>query len=180
MEQLHDALEKALDELPARQSDTLRQRFYQNRSLEEIGAAEGVYGETVRQWQMKGLRALRQRQELQQFVEERTPYYLRVGVDEFQRTGESAVERIVIRREQLREPRPERPKLDRAKLEAQAVNANEDYINTIEDSFIRISFRLRFLHGLSWKEVAAVIGGGKTGSAIRDICLRYFNAHPAS
>lgn len=179
LEQLHDALEKALDELPARQGDTLRRRFYQARSLEEIAAAEGVYRETVRQWQMKGLRALRRRQEPQRFVEERTPYYLRVGVDEFQRTGESAVERIVIRREQLREPRPERPKLDRMQLEAQAVNVGEDYINTIEDPFTCISFRLRFLRGLSWKEVAAVVGGGKTGAAVRDICLRYLNSHPA-
>lgn len=102
-EQLHTAMEEALGALPARQRDTLRRRFYQLRTLEEIAAAEGVYRETVRQWQEKGLRALRCSRELQQFVEERTPYYLRVGVGQFQRTGESAVERIVIRREQLRE-----------------------------------------------------------------------------
>lgn len=117
-EQLHDALEKAINELPAHQGDTLRRRFYQARSLEEIAAAEGVYGKTVRQWQMKGLRTLRKRRNLQQFLEERTPYYLRVGVGEFQRPGESAVERIVIRRERLAEPRAVRPRLDRDRLEA--------------------------------------------------------------
>lgn len=116
--QLHNALEKSLDELPDRQGDTLRRRFYQNRSLEDIAVAEGISKEAVRQWQMKGLRALRQRQELQRFVEERTPYYLRVGVSDFQRTGESAVERIVFRRERLAGPRAERPKLDRVRLEA--------------------------------------------------------------
>ena len=177
-EQLHDALEKALGELPALQSDTLRRRFYQNRSLKEIAAAEGVGGETVRQWQMKGLRALRQRKELRQFVEERTPYYLRVGVSAFQRTGESAVERIVFKRERLREPRAERSKLDLAQLEAQAAGVGEDYINAIEDAAIRISFRLRFLRGLSWKEVAAVVGCGKAWTSVRDMCLRYLNAHP--
>lgn len=178
LEQLHDALEKALDELPAHQGDTLRRRFYQTRSLENIAAAEGVSKEAVRLWQGKGLQALRQEAELQQFVEERTPYYLRVGVSEFQRTGESAVERIVIRREQLRGPRPERPKLDRAQLEVQAASVGEDYINAIEDPFIRIFFRLRFLQGLSWKEVAAVASGGKTGGAVRDSCLRYLSKHP--
>lgn len=101
LEQLHNALEKDLAELPDDQAETLRRRFYQNRSLKEIAASEGVYPETARQWQEKGLRALRRRRELRKFVEERTPYYLRVGVSEFQRTGESAVERIVFKREKL-------------------------------------------------------------------------------
>lgn len=177
LEQLHNALEKALDELPDRQGDTLRRRFYQNRSLEEIAAAEGISGEAVRQWQMKGLRELRKQQELQRFVEERTPYYLRVGISDFQRTGESAVERIVFRREKLAELRAERPKLDRAQLEVQAASVGEDYINAVEDPLVRMFFRLRFLRGLSWKEVAAAVGGGRPGAAVRDACLRYLNAH---
>lgn len=177
-EQLHTAMEEALESLPARQRDTLRSRFYQAHTLEEIAAAEGATKETVRQWQMKGLRALRQHRELQQFVEERTPYYLHVGVAEFQRTGESAVERIVIRRERLAAPKAERPKLARARLEEQAASVGEDYINAIEDPPTRMFFRLRFLHGLSWKEVAAVAGGGKTWAAVRDTCLRYLDRHP--
>ena len=173
LEQLRTAMEAALESLPVRQRDTLRGRFYQAHTLEEIAAAEGVYKETVRQWQMKGLRALRQHRELQQFVEERTPYYLRVGVGDFLRTGESAVERIVIIRERLAEPRAERPKLDRARLEEQAAAAGEDYINAIEDPPTRIFFRLRFLRGLSWKEVAAVVGGGKTWPAGRCSLMLY-------
>ena len=51
LEQLHDALEKALAELPTQQGGTLRGRFYQAHTLEEIAAAEGVTKETVRQWQ---------------------------------------------------------------------------------------------------------------------------------
>ena len=178
LEQLHNALEKALDELPDRQGDAIRRHFYQNWSLEEIAAAEGISGEAVRQRQEKGLRELRQQRELQQFVEDRTPYYLRVGVSEFKRTGESAVERIVFRREQLMEPRAEPPKLDRMRLEAQAANAGEDYINGIEDPFVRTFFRLRFRRGLSWKEVASAVGGGRTWATVRDACLRYINAHP--
>lgn len=105
-EQLHKALEKALEQIPDQQADTLRRRFFQNQGLKEIAAAEGVYSETVRQWQEKGLRALRRPQiirEIRQFIEDRTPYYMHVGVSEFQRTGESAVEKIVIRRERLAE-----------------------------------------------------------------------------
>lgn len=178
LEQLHNALEKALDELPDRQGDTLRRRFYQNRSLEEIAAAEGISGEAVRQWQMKGLQALRQQKELQQFVEDHTPYYLHVGVSEFQRTHESAVERIVFRREKLARVRPEPPKLDRVLLEAQAASVGEDYIAGVEDPLVRMFFRLHFLRGLSWKEVAAVVGNGRLWTAVRDACLRYLNAHP--
>ena len=178
LEQLHNALEKALDELPDWQGDAIRRHFYQNWSLEEIAATEGISGEAVRQRQEKGLRVLRQQRELQQFVEDRTPYYLRVGVSEFQRTGESAVERIVFRRERLTELRAERPKLDRVRLEAQAASVSEDYINAIDDPFVRTFFRLRFLRGLCWKDVASAVGGGRTWTAVRDACLRYLNAHP--
>lgn len=72
----------------------------------------------------------------------------------------------------------ERPKLDRAQLEAQAAGIGEDYINAIEDAAVRIFFRLRFLRGLSWKEVAAVVGCGKAWTSVRDACFRYLNAHP--
>lgn len=71
--------------------------------LKQAAADTGVYPETVRQLEHKALRALRRRRELRQFVEQRTPYYLRVGAAEFQRTGDSAVERIVFKREKLME-----------------------------------------------------------------------------
>lgn len=99
--QLREALTVALAELPDIQAETLRRRYYAGQTLEQTAASTGVYPETARQREQKALRALRRRRELQQFVEERTPYYLRVGVDAFQRTGESAVERIVFKRERL-------------------------------------------------------------------------------
>ena len=97
LERLHSALEKALDELPDQQGGTLRRRFYQGWSLAEIAAAEGVYGETVRQWQLKALRALRRRRDLRQFVEVRTPYYRRWSAQ----SGERTTEMIVLKRERL-------------------------------------------------------------------------------
>lgn len=100
LDQLHDALERALDTLPARQSATLRRRYYRGQTFDEIAAADGVYKETVRQWQEKGLRALRRprvRRELDPFVEERTPYFGNWGAH----TGERTTEMIVLKREQL-------------------------------------------------------------------------------
>ena len=90
------------------------------------------------------------------------------------------MERIVLRRERLAEPQPEpdRPRLDWARLERQAAQVSEEYISNIDDVFIRISFRLRFLQGLTWKEVATVVGRGKAGSAVRGACLRYLDTHP--
>ena len=56
--------------LPEKQSRTLRQRYYKGRTLEQIAAADGVHRESVRQWQEKGLRALRRDwRKLAQFVE---------------------------------------------------------------------------------------------------------------
>ncbi len=174
LEQLHSALEKAMDQLPARHGDTLRRRFYRQQTLDEIAADEGVSKEAVRQWQTKGLQALRQEAELQQFVEERTPYYMNVSA----KSGERTVERIVIKRERLAEQRTPK-RLDRDRLEKIAADVGADYINAIEDPCIRVFLRLRFLHGMNWKEVAAVAGCGRTGAAVRDTCLRYLDAHPA-
>lgn len=47
------------------------------------------------------------------------------------------------------------------------------YIQTIEDSLTRMIFRLRFIHGMAWKEVAAAIGGGNTEAGIKMVCYRY-------
>ena len=100
LDQLHDALERALATLPEQQSATLRRRYYLGRTLDDIAAAEGVYKETVRQWQEKGLRTLRRyrvRHKLNQFVEERTPYFGNWGAH----TGERTTEMIVLKREEL-------------------------------------------------------------------------------
>lgn len=100
LDQLHDALEGMLATLPAQQSGTLRRRYYQWQTLDEIAAADGVYKETVRQWQEKGLRALRRDwKKLAQFVEDRTPYYCNWSAQ----SGERTTEMITLRREELAE-----------------------------------------------------------------------------
>lgn len=47
------------------------------------------------------------------------------------------------------------------------------YIEGIPDDQARLIFRLRFLRGLSWKEVAAIVGGGNTDNSVKCICYRY-------
>lgn len=51
------------------------------------------------------------------------------------------------------------------------------WIGTIEDMQTRMIFRLRYARGLTWKEVAALIGGGNTDRGIQVRAYRYINAH---
>lgn len=47
------------------------------------------------------------------------------------------------------------------------------FIEAIENTYIRMIFRFRFLHGLTWKEVASVIGGQNSASSVKNTCYRY-------
>lgn len=56
---------------------------------------------------------------------------------------------------------------------ARSEMAVEAYIQTIEDTLTRMIFRLRFIRGMAWKEVAATIGGGNTEAGVKMVCYRY-------
>ena len=63
-------------------------------------------------------------------------------------------------------------------LEAEVKTSEEKivpWIHGIEDDQTRLFFRLRFLRGLTWKEVAAVIGGHNTEDSVRMACYRKLN-----
>ena len=105
-EQLHAALEAAIEKLSPQQAAVVRGYFWSNQTLSEIGAAAGI--SAARAGQVKRDALLRMAREsrkqnsaLRQFVEERTLYFNRVSVGQFQRTGTSAVERVVLFRESL-------------------------------------------------------------------------------
>ena len=51
-----------------------------------------------------------------------------------------------------------------------------EWISTIENDQTRIIFRLRFLRCLTWKEVAAVVGGRNTEAGVKMTCYRYLDA----
>lgn len=52
----------------------------------------------------------------------------------------------------------------------------ERYIADIDDSLTRQIFALRFVDGLSWRQIAFSIGGGNTEENVRQICCRYIKS----
>ena len=60
------------------------------------------------------------------------------------------------------------------------IKANEppllDFIQSIEDPQVRIIFRLRFIRGMTWKEVSQVLGQFTTERSVSQICYKYLNA----
>ena len=103
-EELRAALEGAVAALPAEEMETLYRRFAQGQTLQDVGASVGVSPDRVKRWEYNGLSRLRAGQHkkaLEQFLDEYTDFYTHVGVCAFQRTGQSAVERLAIRREEL-------------------------------------------------------------------------------
>lgn len=102
-QELHTALERALGKLEPDEEQVIRAKYYEpdgpsQAAAEVIGAAKGQAGVL----EQKALRKMRQSKELDNFIEQRTPYFLHVGVTAFHSTNTSAVERIVEIRERMR------------------------------------------------------------------------------
>lgn len=95
LDQLHAALERALQRLPEAEGDAIRGKYFEGRELsrDEKNAEHRGMSKLIN----PALHA-----ELLQYIEDRTPYYLRVGIQTQRNTGESAVEKIVFKREALR------------------------------------------------------------------------------
>ena len=53
-----------------------------------------------------------------------------------------------------------------------------EFIRTIDDGKTRVIFRLRFIRGMSWGEVASTIGGWTTESTVKRKCYRVFSPDP--
>ena len=47
------------------------------------------------------------------------------------------------------------------------------FINNIDDCFIRLIFKLRFIDCRNWYDVAKEIGGGNTSLTVRNSCYRF-------
>lgn len=63
----------------------------------------------------------------------------------------------------------------RAKMELAVVEYNRlnRYIASIPDSFTRQIIRLRFVDGLTWREVAQNVGGNNTEDGVKKVCYRF-------
>ncbi len=103
-DQLHEALENAINSLPDRQAQTIRAEYWDGCSLKEIAQKEGISVERVRQIRNSGLQNIRANytKDLEQFIDFKTPYYKGNGPTNFNLTKTSGVERLVLWREQLR------------------------------------------------------------------------------
>ena len=104
LRQLHDALEEAMKELTPRQQTILRRRYYGGHTQEAIAAALGCTRSGVSEQERAALKRLydaRSVNGLSWYLEHETNYYQPVGPQTFQRTGTSAVEKIVLKREEL-------------------------------------------------------------------------------
>ncbi len=104
--QLQCALEAAIDQIPLVQGETIRLRYFKCESLSQVALVQGISTERVRQIEEKALKSLRDTaaaDQLEAFLDKWTPYHLHVGVQQFHRTQTSAVEKIVLIRERLRQ-----------------------------------------------------------------------------
>ena len=56
---------------------------------------------------------------------------------------------------------------------AQKKKKLEEYIGVIKDDQTSMVFRLRFIHCMTWPQVAEAIGGRNTATNVKLICYRY-------
>lgn len=121
-QQLHDALEAALDAIPDQYSEVLRQRHYDGLSLAEIGESRGVSAEYVRRLEYKAIRYIHRPSiacHLRPFCD--FDFYCGAGLSAFQHTGMSIQERYLVIEEERKE-KAEQQRLDRERRRREKKN----------------------------------------------------------
>ena len=129
-QQLHDALEAALDAIPDQYSEVLRQRHYDGLSLAEIGESRGVSAEYVRRLEYKAIRYMHRPSiacHLRPFCD--FDFYCGTGLSAFQHTGMSIQERYLVIEEERRK-KAEQQQQDRERRRREKKNriAAEEYV----------------------------------------------------
>lgn len=99
-EQLHEAMESVLAELPAEQSTVLRQRYYDQQTFVGTAQSLGTTPEEVRKLEGKGIKALRH----YKLANRIRPFYdfdcyAGTGLGAFRNSGMSVQERYLIKQE---------------------------------------------------------------------------------
>lgn len=103
-EQLHEALERAMAEIPANRAEILRQRYFEGKTLAEVGESKGTTTEYIRQMENCAIRDMRKPQSkryLNEFADHN--YFRGTGLGTFRHTGMSSEELYVIRKEERQE-----------------------------------------------------------------------------
>lgn len=122
-EQLHAALDTALDAIPPQYSDVVRMRFYEGKALEEISQEIKVSRERVRQLENKGIKLLRGSEhacKLYPFYE--FDFYCGTGLQTFRNRGMSVQEQYLIIMENRRQREAERRREEHERILAQIMN----------------------------------------------------------
>ncbi len=104
--QLHEKLEQALCGLPPDQNEILHRRYFGGETQASIASSHGCTSSAIQAQESIALGHLRKQKRmlgLEEFIDKRTNFYLRVGIGEFSRTNTSAVEKIVLKREEKRD-----------------------------------------------------------------------------
>lgn len=97
---LKAVLDEALDKLPERAQEVIKNRYYKNKTMEQCGNEMNVTRERVRQIESSGFRQLRKDYVLRRQLDGYFNEYKHVGVNQFNNTRTSSVEWLAIRREQ--------------------------------------------------------------------------------
>ena len=50
-----------------------------------------------------------------------------------------------------------------------------EFVESIQDGFIKTIFSLRFIECMTWAEIAEVVGGDNTEDSVKKVCYRYLN-----
>ena len=103
-EQLHEAVEMALAELPEQSAEIMRLRYYQGLTAAEAGELSGVGRDGVRRIESKAIRQLRRPEmasHLRPFYD--YDFYCGTGLGTFRNTGTSVQDRYLIAQEERRE-----------------------------------------------------------------------------
>ena len=103
-EELHDALDCAINALPPAQAEVIRAQFWRGKTLSEIAENSGEKRANIYSRRTKALRAIERSKyaaELREYLDENTDYYRGVSARAFRTSNTSPVERAVIKREML-------------------------------------------------------------------------------
>lgn len=97
--ELRRALDDALRRVPVQRARRIDMHYFGGMSYAQINAVCG--DKMAYQYIRRGLRDMRQDAELRRKLDGLTPFYLQVGIESFRNTRESAVERIVFKRDRI-------------------------------------------------------------------------------
>ncbi len=96
-EELREDLERSLAELPDREAEVIRARYFEDQTIEQIGDRVGCSAERARQIEQEALDALRMKEELQAYRDEIiTRHAYHGGFQRWKDTGSSSVEEAAL------------------------------------------------------------------------------------